>query len=366
MANLLSQTAPLQHALRQEQLYLVLYLDQEYAGARQNQNVVRDPSLAGNFGVFVVNDWPIYDGPDPSRANIVARARGHHIQASMDAPHNWMLSCNIVFMHDSSYPGSTLVVEGMIHNEIGKGEWTIVGGTGKFTLAQGAIYYDVLRAMFTDFNPSEVDDAEDNGTHLGTGGYGSVYKAEIRNTTVAVKINNYGSRQGKREFNQEVEILRSTRHENLVTLILICSKRLALIYEFLPNGTLLDRLNGESFSWEERIEAAMSICAALEFLHSAKPMPIAHGDLKPGNILFDANNLVIARDPANLRYDVEEHNLSEQLVDSRLELDDRSKPDAVEMMRLGLQCSNDKRKDLPDLATEVLPVLESMKSRASR
>ena len=76
--------------------------------------------------------------------------------------------------------------------------------------------------------------------------------------------------------------------------------------------------------------------------------------------------LVTARDPENLRYDVEEHNLSEQLVDSRLELDDRSKPDAVEMMRLGLQCSNDKRKDRPDLATEVLPVLESMKSRASR
>jgi len=25
-----------------------------------------------------------------------------------------------------------------------KGEWTIVGGTGKFTLAQGAIYYDVV------------------------------------------------------------------------------------------------------------------------------------------------------------------------------------------------------------------------------
>jgi len=104
MANLLSQTAPLQHALRQEQLYLVLYLDQECVGARQNQNVVLNPSLAGDFGMFAVNDWPIYDGPDPSRANIVARARGHHIQASMDAaPQNWILSCNIVFMHDSRY-----------------------------------------------------------------------------------------------------------------------------------------------------------------------------------------------------------------------------------------------------------------------
>lgn len=64
--------------------------------------------------------------------------------------------------------------------------------------------------MFTDFNPSEVDDAVDNGTLLGTGGYGSVYKAEIRNTIVAVKINNYGSRQGKREFNQEVSKIINT------------------------------------------------------------------------------------------------------------------------------------------------------------
>ena len=64
--------------------------------------------------------------------------------------------------------------------------------------------------MFTDFNPSEVDDAVDNGTHLGTGGYGSVYKAQIRNTIVAVKINNYGSRQGKREFNQEVSKIINT------------------------------------------------------------------------------------------------------------------------------------------------------------
>lgn len=47
-------------------------------------------------------------------------------------------------LYTSSYPGSTLIVSGMIEQRRGKGEWAIVGGTGEFTLAQGAIYYDVL------------------------------------------------------------------------------------------------------------------------------------------------------------------------------------------------------------------------------
>lgn len=58
--------------------------------------------------------------------------------------------------------------------------------------------------MFHEFNPSEIDNATDNGLYLGQGGFGSVYMAKIRNTVVAVKVQDYGSRQGKREFKQEV------------------------------------------------------------------------------------------------------------------------------------------------------------------
>lgn len=47
-------------------------------------------------------------------------------------------------MYGSSYPGSTLAVTGMIEQASNKGEWTIVGGTGKFNLARGAVYYDVV------------------------------------------------------------------------------------------------------------------------------------------------------------------------------------------------------------------------------
>lgn len=98
-----SPLAPQQHAFRQDQLYLVLYLDQEYAGTRQNQGVVYDPNHGESFGLTVVNDWAIYDGPDPSKAKIVARARGHHVQSCKDFGGQWFLSCSIIFLDESSY-----------------------------------------------------------------------------------------------------------------------------------------------------------------------------------------------------------------------------------------------------------------------
>ena len=55
----------------------------------------------------------------------------------------------------------------------------------------------------------------------------------------------------------QVEILRKTRHENLVALVGACSRRLALVYEFLPNGTLEGRLEKEPFPWEERVRVGV-------------------------------------------------------------------------------------------------------------
>ena len=92
-----------------------------------------------------------------------------------------------------------------------------------------------------------------------------------------------------------MEILSRVRHPNLVTLIGACKDAQALVYEYMPNGSLDDRLackdNSKPLSWQLRTRIASNICSALIFLHSNKPHSIVHSDLKASNILLDGNNV---------------------------------------------------------------------------
>ncbi|WOL18955.1 hypothetical protein Cni_G27752 [Canna indica] len=149
---------------------------------------------------------------------------------------------------------------------------------------------------FAVFSLSELEKATQNfdmESKIGEGGYGCVYKGFLRHTTVAIKKLNPQGRQGKEEFQREMDVLSKVRHPNLITLIGACPEAWALVYEFLPNGSLEDCLTCKDdtppLTWQARIRIAAEICSALIFLHSCKPLSVVHGDLKPANILLDAN-----------------------------------------------------------------------------
>lgn len=92
----------------------------------------------------------------------------------------------------------------------------------------------------------------------------------------------------------QIQALTRVRHPNLVALIGACPEERCLVYEFVENGCLTDHLvdpkDDSPLSCRDRLRIAAEICLALHFLHSAKPQPIVHGDLKPDNILLDAHN----------------------------------------------------------------------------
>ncbi|XP_074326898.1 putative LRR receptor-like serine/threonine-protein kinase At3g47570 [Apium graveolens] len=141
---------------------------------------------------------------------------------------------------------------------------------------------------------------------LGQGGYGSVYKGILESESlqqiVAVKVLNVEAHGANKNFLAECEMLRNIRHRNLIKIITACSSTditgndfKALVLEFMKNGSLDKWLhpspsgqeNKKNLSLFQRLNIAIDIALALDYLHHQCPTKIIHCDIKPSNILLD-------------------------------------------------------------------------------
>ncbi|KAK6923231.1 Malectin-like domain [Dillenia turbinata] len=128
-------------------------------------------------------------------------------------------------------------------------------------------------------------------TLIGEGGFGSVYRGTLPDgQEVAVKVRSATSTQGTREFENELNLLSLIRNENLVPLLGYCCEKeqQILVYPFMSNGSLQDRLYGEAskrktLDWPTRL----SIALGLLHLHTFAGRCIIHRDVKSSNILLD-------------------------------------------------------------------------------
>ncbi|KAM6589083.1 hypothetical protein CsatA_011688 [Cannabis sativa] len=133
---------------------------------------------------------------------------------------------------------------------------------------------------------------------LGQGGFGDVYKGILDDGSfVAVKVLNQSKSRDGQDFMNEVATISRTSHVNIVTLLGFCfegSKR-ALIYEFMPNGSLEKFIfddnttdeNSHQLDWETYYQISLGIARGLEYLHRGCNTRILHFDIKPHNILLD-------------------------------------------------------------------------------
>ncbi|XP_042465207.1 probable LRR receptor-like serine/threonine-protein kinase At1g05700 [Zingiber officinale] len=129
---------------------------------------------------------------------------------------------------------------------------------------------------------------------LGKGGFGSVFHGHLEDgTQVAVKLLSQSSSQGTKEFLAEAQHLTRVHHRNLVSLVGYCNEvnHLALVYEFMSQGTLQDHLRGRAnsaraLSWRQRLQMAIDSARGLEYLHKGCKPPLVHRDVKSGNILL--------------------------------------------------------------------------------
>ncbi|KAI9111753.1 hypothetical protein K1719_017443 [Acacia pycnantha] len=149
------------------------------------------------------------------------------------------------------------------------------------------------------FTLAEIRKATNNFSQalvIGEGGFGKVYKGLIHDgvTTVAVKRCNPTSHQGYREFQNEINLLPSFCHMNLVSLLGYCQEdnELILVYEYMAEGTLRDHLyktQKQPLPWIQRIEICIAAARGLHYLHTGTRHPVIHRDVKSANILLDHN-----------------------------------------------------------------------------
>ncbi|KAL7206511.1 hypothetical protein ACSBR2_019263 [Camellia fascicularis] len=151
-------------------------------------------------------------------------------------------------------------------------------------------------SMFRKFSYKETKKATDHfNTIIGQGGFGTVYKAQFSDgTVVAVKRMDKVSEQAEDEFCREIELLARLHHRHLVSLRGFCIERRErfLMYEYMANGSLKDHLHTPGrtpLSWQTRIQIAIDVANALEYLHFYCDPPLCHRDIKSSNILLDEN-----------------------------------------------------------------------------
>ncbi|BFG34898.1 hypothetical protein CerSpe_211720 [Prunus speciosa] len=129
---------------------------------------------------------------------------------------------------------------------------------------------------------------------LGQGAYGTVFKGKLSSELlVAVKILNNSNENGE-DFINEVGTMCQIHHVNVVRLVGICADGFicALVYEYLPNGSLQNFLssadNKNSFlGWNKLQDIALGIAKGIEYLHQGCDQRILHFDIKPHNVLLD-------------------------------------------------------------------------------
>lgn len=150
--------------------------------------------------------------------------------------------------------------------------------------------YNVLRSATDNF---------DQRNKIGRGGFGIVYKGILKDgTSIAAKVLSAESKQGIKEFLNEIDVITNVKHPNLVQLLGCCVQGVnrILVYEYVENRSLDQALIGTNserarLQWGVRSQICIGTAKGLAYLHESIEPHIVHRDIKASNILLTENFL---------------------------------------------------------------------------
>ncbi|XP_057990321.1 probable serine/threonine-protein kinase PBL28 [Hevea brasiliensis] len=153
---------------------------------------------------------------------------------------------------------------------------------------------DIIKFTLEELNA--YTDTFSERKFFGLGGFGRVYRGIIKGRQerhingqhIAVKFSRNIVEGERTEWMAEMEYLPKVRHQNIIKLIGYCEtqERFYLVYPFMQNGTVLDKLSG--LDWSKTLRIIKGVANTIQKLHGFTPA-LVHRDLKLHNILLDKN-----------------------------------------------------------------------------
>ncbi|KAI3728802.1 hypothetical protein L6452_17445 [Arctium lappa] len=232
---------------------------------------------------FVNNQCSVWDGELLNISEDDSNGKTIYVKvASKDLPHHKKSK----EVHVSTVVGSVagvVFVLGLIMLIIYRRKRSLAGKTTMEGLLVAFVYRDLQTATknFSD--------------KLGGGGFGSVFKGVLRDSSVVAVKKLESMSQGEKQFRSEVSTIGTTQHVHLVRLRGFCAEgnNKLLVYDYMPNGSLDSHLFHEKqdnlLNWKTRYEIALGTARGLVYLHEKCRDCIIHCDIKPENILLDAD-----------------------------------------------------------------------------
>ena len=133
------------------------------------------------------------------------------------------------------------------------------------------------------------------------GSTSEIYEGDWKGVKVAVKkmeLNGI-SKEEYLNIQSEISLLKKLRHPNIINFLASCfnnnNNELYILTEYMPFGNLTNLIEKSELDWKLKLTIAIDIANGMNYLHTLKPYPLVHRDLKTSNILVDRSfNVKIA------------------------------------------------------------------------
>ncbi|KAF3448661.1 hypothetical protein FNV43_RR09374 [Rhamnella rubrinervis] len=131
---------------------------------------------------------------------------------------------------------------------------------------------------------------------LGKGTFGTAYKAILEDATTVVVKRLKEVSAGKRDFEQQMELVGSIRHENVIELkaYYYSKDEKLMVYDYYSQGSVSSILHGKRgedripLDWDTRLKIAVGAARGIARIHTENGGKLVHGNIKSSNIFLNS------------------------------------------------------------------------------